>query len=446
MNTTSKIVLLTCIFFLAILPVVAKKRVACVGNSITENYALSDQDKYPSILQTLLGEDYEVKNYGIGGRTVLKKGNHPYWIEERYQEVLEWNPEIVIIKMGTNDGKPENWKHSGEFENDYIEFVNSFRALASNPSIYVCYPLPTFDNNSLPVADSVIVKEMIPKIKVVAQKTKSKIIDLHHPMEGREDFVYDKVHPNAKGTQVMARVVAKAICPKRNFPQPANGKPANIIFIGNSITEGTYLASPPPAIAASYLDSLGYEVHYANCGISGFTTVDFQPESKGYSKILVAADSLSKNMGQLIFSIKLGTNDSACSGTSGAPISPEQYGNNLQKIIDELYKRYPSSCVLLHYPIWYSPNTHNNAVYLQEGLNRLQTYFPVIKNLVSANKDYVTLGDTKGFKVFQKNYEKYHKPQSGNSGIYYLHPNEKGAKILGNIWGQSIFKLLKKKH
>lgn len=73
MNTTLKIVFLICIFFLAILPAGAKKRVACVGNSITENYALPDRDKYPSILQGLLGEDYEVRNYGIGGRTVLKR-------------------------------------------------------------------------------------------------------------------------------------------------------------------------------------------------------------------------------------------------------------------------------------------------------------------------------------------------------------------------------------
>lgn len=346
--------------------------------------------------------------------------------------------------MGTNDGKPKNWQYRDEFESDYLEFVNSFKTLTSKPAVYICYPLPTFENNSLPVEDSIIVKEMIPMIDVVAKKTKSKIIDLHKPMENRPDFVYDKVHPNAKGTQVMARVVAKAICPKRNFPQPANGKNVNVIFIGNSITEGTYLASPPPAFAVSYLDSLGYEVHYANCGISGFTTVDFQPGGIGFSRVLTAADSLSKNMGPLIFSIKLGTNDSACSGTSGAPVSAEQYGANLQNIIEELHKYYPSSYVILHRPIWYSPNTHNSAVYLQEGLDRLQTYFPILKKTVTENKDYVTLGDTEGFKIFQENHEKYYKEQSGNSGIYYLHPNEKGAKILGDIWGQSILKLLKK--
>lgn len=78
----------------------AQIKVACVGNSITENIALSNEQKYPSILQDLLGNGYIVRNYGIGARTVLKKGDYPYWNEERYKEVLAWNPDIVIVKMG----------------------------------------------------------------------------------------------------------------------------------------------------------------------------------------------------------------------------------------------------------------------------------------------------------------------------------------------------------
>lgn len=51
----------------------AQIKVACVGNSITENIALSNKHKYPSILQDLLGNGYIVRNYGIGARTMLKK-------------------------------------------------------------------------------------------------------------------------------------------------------------------------------------------------------------------------------------------------------------------------------------------------------------------------------------------------------------------------------------
>ncbi len=423
----------------------AQIKVACVGNSITENWALAPEDKYPAILQSLLGNDYEVRNYGLGGRTLLKKGDRPYWNEEKYKEVLNWNPDIVIIKLGTNDGKPQNWKFKADFESNYLEFVNSFKSLQSKPEIFVCYPIVTFPDNSLPVPDSLITQQMIPIINAVAKKTKSAIIDLHTPFEGREDLVYDKIHPNVKGTTIMARIIAKRICPKKNFPKPAIGKKVDIVFIGNSITEGTYLKYPPPTLTAMYLDSLGYQVRYSNCGISGFTSVDFLPTGKPFAKAIAAADTLYKGSEKLIFSIKLGTNDSACKGPTGAPVSAETYKQNIQTIIDSLHAHFPKAEIILHHPLWYSPNTHNSAIYLKEGLDRLQTYSPEIKKLAKENKGFVIEGDKKGFDIFRKNYIKLHTPQEGNSGTFYLHPNAEGAKILAELWAESIDKYLQSK-
>nr|WP_199200271.1 GDSL-type esterase/lipase family protein [Adhaeribacter arboris] len=94
----------------------SKIKVACVGNSITEGAGVETGKKYPEQLQTLMGDTYEVKNYGIGGRTLLKKGDYPYWNEVKYQEVLQWQPNIVIIKLGTNDSKPQNWQHKADFK------------------------------------------------------------------------------------------------------------------------------------------------------------------------------------------------------------------------------------------------------------------------------------------------------------------------------------------
>lgn len=443
MKIRYSIILILAFLFASTLFVEAKKKVACVGNSITENSALSTENKYPTILQNLLGDEFEVRNYGIGGRTMLKKGNYPYWNEARYQEVLDWNPDIVIIKMGTNDAKPDNWKYKEEFKENYIEFVRSFQLLPSHPQVFICYPIPTFDGNSLSVSDSIITEEIIPIINTIAHKTKSKIIDFHQPLENKSDFVYDKIHPNVKGTAVMARIVAKAIQPKRKFPKPAVGQKLDIVFIGNSITEGTYLQSPPPTCTAMYLDSLGYEVNYFNCGMSGYTTVDFQPGKPAFAKIETAADSLLSNNGLLIFSVKLGTNDSASKGTSGAPVSPEQYEHNMQNIIDTLHLKYPGCRIIIHNPIWYSPNTHNSAVYLQEGLTRLESYSPTIESLAEKNKDFVVVGDKSGFNLFRKHYKKYHKAQNGNSGIFYLHPNAEGAMLLGKLWAKSIDKYVR---
>ncbi|MCD7935438.1 MAG: GDSL-type esterase/lipase family protein [Tannerellaceae bacterium] len=220
-------------------------------------------------------------------------------------------------------------------------------------------------------------------------------------------------------------------------------KTVNLIFIGNSITEASYLQAPPPTVTARILEKQNYTVHYTNCGISGTTTYDYLPPGKTlFGKITQAADSFYQKEGLLIFSIKLGTNDSAIKGPTGAPVAPETYRKNLRMIIQELHTRYPEAIFVLHRPLWYSPTTHNSAMYLQEGLSRLETYSPELKQLVKEHPDFIYRGDQKGFGFFRKHHLTHHNPQQGNSGTFYLHPNQQGAEILGEFWGAALLKVI----
>ena len=81
-------------------------RVACVGDSITQGAGAGAGMSYPSQLQTLLGEQYKVGNFGVSGRTLMQKGDHPYRKEGKYQQALEMLPQMVVIMLGTNDSKP----------------------------------------------------------------------------------------------------------------------------------------------------------------------------------------------------------------------------------------------------------------------------------------------------------------------------------------------------
>jgi acyl-CoA thioesterase-1 len=185
-------------------------RVACVGNSITEGAAIEDGKKYPEQLQALLGAGYTVKNYGLGGRTLLKKGDHPYWNEDKYKEVLAWDPDIIIIKLGTNDSKPQNWQYKDEFEQDYRAFIRSFKTLPGKEKIYICTPIPVF-KDVWGIRESVVKEEMIPLVKKIVKKEKLKLIDLYTPLIGKSDLAPDGVHPNAGGAAIMAEAVYKAI-------------------------------------------------------------------------------------------------------------------------------------------------------------------------------------------------------------------------------------------
>lgn len=226
----------------------------------------------------------------------------------------------------------------------------------------------------------------------------------------------------------------------------------NIIFIGNSITQGVQLDDPqlqsPPAQAASWLEKQNIgTIAFRNCGVSGKTTVDFLPASNTYfPKVTAAADELTKNEGALVFSIMLGTNDSALRGTAKSRLQPQQYFTNMKAIVDELLRLYPNCKVVLNRPLWYSPTTHNNSTYLQEGLDVLKSYFPELGKLEDHYKKtfpgQVFLGDTAAFNYFENN-TKLFIAENGNSGTFYLHPNFDGTCRLGEFWGKAILHAIK---
>ena len=105
------LILLLCLM-LGIDSYAQKIKVACVGNSITFGAGIKnrDQDSYPAQLQKLLGDEYEVRNFGVSGTTALYNGITPYVQTSQYRESLEFNPDIVFIKFGTNDAGVRNHK------------------------------------------------------------------------------------------------------------------------------------------------------------------------------------------------------------------------------------------------------------------------------------------------------------------------------------------------
>lgn len=224
----------------------------------------------------------------------------------------------------------------------------------------------------------------------------------------------------------------------------------NIVFIGNSITYGACLADrsveAPPAVVKRELERRGVgEVKVANLGECGATTVDWLPQTNTlFSRVIAIADEYTKENKPLIFSILLGTNDSAIEGINGAPLSNKSFGDNLYLIVDTLMKRYPQSSVVVNYPIWYSPNTYNGAKYLKEGQQRLKGYKAVISDVVWARnraKDRCRVyeGDTSVWELFETNSEEWFVREEGQAGVFLLHPNRQGAEVLGQRWAESIY-------
>jgi acetyl esterase/lipase len=193
-------------------------RVACIGNSITDGFGIemATQIGYPAQLQKLLGNGYYVKNFGVSGRTLLNKGDLPYQKEKAWRDALAFNADIIIIKLGTNDSKPENWQFNKGFKEDLQQMTDLLRASGrqhgkTDQRIYLCTPIPAF-KPTWNINDSVIVNGIIPIIKQVAKKNKFNVIDLHTSYAGDGDkMLNDGIHPDHKGARRMAEIIAEAI-------------------------------------------------------------------------------------------------------------------------------------------------------------------------------------------------------------------------------------------
>lgn len=221
----------------------------------------------------------------------------------------------------------------------------------------------------------------------------------------------------------------------------------NLLFIGNSITAGATLSNAstqaPPILCRTLVeDATGVTTNVYNGGHSGITTFGYMPGRDDFTRIVNSAKAFKKQNGGLIYiSIMLGTNDSACSGTEGAPVNPDVYGNNMRTIINKLIDAIPTCKIILNYPIWYSPSTYNGAKYLQEGLDRLHSYYPILDAIV-AEYDQVYAGNRGVWEYFEDNKGLFTR-ESGNAGYFYLHPNANGAKRLAEIWANSLLELIK---
>ena len=230
-------------------------------------------------------------------------------------------------------------------------------------------------------------------------------------------------------------------------PDPIDPKDnINLLFIGNSITAGATLSNAstqaPPIICRSLIqDATGINTNVYNGGHSGITTWGYLPGRDDFTRIVNNAKAFKKQNGGLVYiSIMLGTNDSACTTTEGAPVSPNAYGNNIRTIIDKLIEAVPDCKILLNYPIWYSPSTYNGAMYLQEGLDRLHSYYPVLDGIVG-EYEQVFAGNRGVWEYFENNFALFTR-ESGNAGYFYLHPNLTGAKRLAEIWANSLLQLI----
>jgi lysophospholipase L1-like esterase len=185
----------------------AKVKIAAIGASTTAGSGSSAGHSYPDELQRLLGAEYEVKNFGVGGTTLLRKGRPSYWSTPELKAALAYQPDVAFIWFGGNDSKAENWTpYKGEFLGDYLSLIRMFQALPTKPRTFVSVSVLMKDTGE--IRKAVVDNEIGPLVRQAGAETGSVVIDLRSQFQSNpEYFNADGIHPNDRGTAAIAKYV-----------------------------------------------------------------------------------------------------------------------------------------------------------------------------------------------------------------------------------------------
>jgi acyl-CoA thioesterase I len=200
--------------------VAAPIRIACVGDSITENSG------YTAKLQELLGPMYNVTNFGVTGSSVSMYANMPYMSQAEFIEAKNYKPDIVIIMLGTNDAKQEIYTDDSTFEVDYSKLINAFQELEGSQLIWLVRSPTILSNNNPNFNDTILREKVIPYIDNTAKQMKLPTINLYNIFEDKADYFSDGVHPNEEGATIIASTIYEAI----TLP---DGSPDDTYFTGD---------------------------------------------------------------------------------------------------------------------------------------------------------------------------------------------------------------------
>lgn len=220
-------------------------RIACIGGSVTKGTGLGDpaKESYPVQLAAFLQANgyplADVRNFGQGGAGVLNRGSNPFCDTEQYGDALVFDPDVLVVLLGTNDCRKEYWGNDPslslrvrenilasfadeeaadaivhgelEFERDLEDLVEVFGRMPAQPQIFLCTPVPLFHSNGW-LNQEVLQSEVAPRIRRVAEKKGLQLVELlDSSLVQRPDLFPDGVHPSAAGAAEVAALVGQVL-------------------------------------------------------------------------------------------------------------------------------------------------------------------------------------------------------------------------------------------
>ena len=220
-------------------------RIACFGDSVTFGWNVEYENSYPRVLKRLLEDSYSqigVINSGIGGNTIIDA------YSRLDDDVFYFNPHLVIINFGLNDGfllktdengnknntnkslleerKLQSMVDLNTFENTYDDIIQKLRAEEISVIVLGTSPITDslFDDSSYFEKQDILYDEYNRKVEQAAAGNNIEYIDLRDVFRGSgemEDLMAgDGLHPNEDGLGLIAERVYQLVKDGSFFKDP----------------------------------------------------------------------------------------------------------------------------------------------------------------------------------------------------------------------------------
>lgn len=195
--------------------------IAAVGDSTTIGVGAENTGtgNYVAQLERKLKTDFsavswDIRNFGASGHALQRNSNTPYWNSSLYELSKSFNPDVVLIMLGTNDAKTVNRNGVTAFMKDYADLVNEYRSLPSSPKVYLMTPVamgldPDAGNNFSGEfkGGAVYISEITKAIKDYGEAQGLNVIDINALTTPYQNLIPDGIHPNENGYKLIADAV-----------------------------------------------------------------------------------------------------------------------------------------------------------------------------------------------------------------------------------------------
>ena len=194
-------------------------KVACVGDSITYGHGIKGwaKNNYPAQLQKILGDGYHVQNFGHSGKTLQDSTDQPYTGSKQYELSLEYDPDVLVFMLGSNDSRVERWDGISTFMAEYSSLIATYKQNNPNIEIIICTPACAFFDDGKTNGETNfglrpnVITEMRNYIRSFALANGYKLVDVYDLTQYHPEWFDDNVHPSNDGARAIAEAIANKI-------------------------------------------------------------------------------------------------------------------------------------------------------------------------------------------------------------------------------------------